>query len=48
MRFTLYDEGGATRLRDEWKLDTGWPGLLDKLAAGRIRSAVAANPAKLK
>jgi carbon monoxide dehydrogenase subunit G len=47
-RLTLADEGGSTRLRDEWKLETGWPGLLEKLAAGGIKSAVAANLAKLK
>lgn len=47
-RLTLADEGGSTWLRDEWKLDTGWPGLLEKLAAGGIKSAVAANLAKIK
>ena len=28
MRLTLYEEGGTTHLRDEWKLDTGMPALL--------------------
>src|SRR5215218_10314879 len=26
-RFTLYEEGNKTRVRDEWKLDTGRPAL---------------------
>ena len=48
MRFTLYDEGHTTRIRDEWKLDTGWPVLIEKLAARKVRSAVAENLTKLK
>jgi uncharacterized membrane protein len=48
MRFTLEPEGARTHLKDEWKLDTGRPALLEKLAAGRIRSAVAENLSKLK
>ena len=48
MKFTLYDEGNATLIRDEWKLDTGRPALLERLAAGKIKSAVAENLAKLK
>jgi carbon monoxide dehydrogenase subunit G len=48
MRFTLYNEGGATLIRDEWTLDTGQPALLERLAAGKIKSAVAENLAKLK
>jgi len=48
MRLTLYDEGRTTRIRDEWKLDTGWPVLLEKLAARRVKSAVAENLTKLK
>ena len=47
-RFTLYEEGDTTRIRDEWKLDTGRPALLERLARGRVRSAVAENLAKLK
>ena len=46
--FTLYEEGNTTRLRDEWKLDTGRPAVLERLARGRVRSAVAENLAKLK
>ena len=47
-RFTLYEEGNTTRLRDEWKLDTGRPAILERLALRRVKSAVAHNLAKLK
>jgi uncharacterized membrane protein len=47
-RFTLYEEGNTTRIRDEWKLDTGRPAVLERLAHGRVKSAVAENLAKLK
>ena len=47
-RFTLYEEGDTTRIRDQWKLDTGRPAVLERLARGRVRSAVAENLAKLK
>jgi hypothetical protein len=33
---------------DEWKLATGKPAFVEKLTAGRIKSAVAENLAKLK
>jgi uncharacterized membrane protein len=46
--FTLYAEGDTTHIRDEWKLDTGRPAVLERLARGRVRSAVAENLAKLK
>ena len=48
MRFTLYEEGNTTRIRDEWRLDSGWPAPLEWLGAGRIKSAVAENLTKLK
>jgi len=48
MRFTLYEEGITTRVRDEWKLNTGRPAIFERLAGGRIKSAVAENLAKLK
>jgi uncharacterized membrane protein len=48
MRFTLYEEGGTTRIRDEWKLDTGTPAILEQLVRRRVKSAVAENLAKLK
>ncbi len=48
MRFTLSEEGIATRIQDEWKLDTGIPAPLERLGAGRVKSAVAENLAKLK
>jgi hypothetical protein len=48
-RFTLQAEGSTTHLKDEWEeLDTGKPALIEKLAAGRVRSAVAENLGKLK
>jgi uncharacterized membrane protein len=47
-RFTLYDEGETTRIRDQWKLDTGRPALLERLARGRVKSAVSENLSKLK
>jgi carbon monoxide dehydrogenase subunit G len=47
-KFTLYEEGDTTRLKDEWKLDTARPVILERLAGGRVKSAVAENLAKLK
>jgi carbon monoxide dehydrogenase subunit G len=47
-RFTLYEEGETTRIRDQWKLDTGRPALLEWLARGRVKSAVSENLTKLK
>ena len=47
-RFTLYEEGETTRIRDQWKLDTGKPALLERLARGRVKSAVSENLSKLK
>ena len=47
-KFTLYEEGDTTRLKDEWKLDTARPLILERLAGGRVKSAVAENLAKLK
>jgi carbon monoxide dehydrogenase subunit G len=48
MRFTFEPEGSGTRITDEWKLDTGQPALLERLGAGRIKSAVLKNLGKLK
>jgi carbon monoxide dehydrogenase subunit G len=48
MRFTLSKEGEATRILDEWKLETGKPGLVERLGASRVKSSVAENLAKLK
>ena len=48
MRFSLYEEGNTTRIRDEWKLDTGRPAILERLTGGRVKAAVAENLAKLK
>jgi uncharacterized protein YndB with AHSA1/START domain len=48
MQFTFSEQAGATRLLDEWKLDTGLPAPLEWLGTGRVRSAVAENLARLK
>ena len=42
-KFTLYEEGDTTRVRDEWKLDTGRAAIRERLARGRVKSAVAEN-----
>lgn len=47
-RFTLEREGNITHIIDEWELDTGKPALIEKLAAGKVKSAVAENLSKLK
>jgi len=47
-KFTLYEEGNTTRIRDEWQLDTGRPAILERLIGRRVKSAVAENLAKLK
>ena len=48
MRFTLDAEADTTLIRDAWKLETGAPGLFERLGARRIQSAVAENLTKLK
>ncbi len=48
IRFTLDDEHGTTRVRDDWKLDTGRSALLEWLGMRTVKSAVAENLAKLK
>ncbi len=48
MKFTLYEEGGATRIIDEWNLETRWPALLERLGARKVQAAVAENLTKLK
>jgi uncharacterized membrane protein len=47
-RFTLDAKGRTTQIIDEWKLDTGKPTLIEKLAVGKVKSAVAENLSKLK
>jgi uncharacterized protein YndB with AHSA1/START domain len=47
-RFTLYEEGDTTCLRDEWKLDTGRPAVLERMARGRVKYTVAENLVMLK
>jgi uncharacterized membrane protein len=48
MEFTLYEDGSLTRIRDEWRLDSGWPAPIEWLGARRIKSAVSENLKKLK
>ena len=48
MQLSLKAEGDATLVRDHWQLETGKPGLIEKLAAGRVKSAVAENLTMLK
>jgi len=48
MRFTLEESETKTQVRDEWKLDTGKPGIIEKLATGNAKSAAAENLIKLK
>lgn len=48
IRFTLGDEHGTTRVRDEWKLDIGRSALIEWLGARRVKSAVAENLIRLK
>lgn len=40
--------GGGSLIQDRWELDTGHPALVQRLAAPRVRSGVAANLAVLK
>ena len=48
-RFTLQAEGSNTHIIDKWEeLDTGRPALIEKLAARKVKSAVAENLNKLK
>jgi uncharacterized membrane protein len=47
-RMTFIDQGGATRIVDEWKLETGKPGILERLAANQVKQAVYENLEKLK
>ena len=48
MRFTFEPVQGGTRIVDEWKLETGKPGLLERLGAGQAKGAVKENLTKLK
>ncbi len=38
---------GGTTIRDDWELDTGHPGVVQRLAARRVQGAVATNLAHL-
>lgn len=48
MRLTLQAIGSKTHIQDEWRLDTGKPAIIEKLAAGGVKAAVAENLEKLK
>ena len=48
MTLTFQDAGNATLVGDKWRLDSGLPAAIEWLGAGRIKSAVAENLAKLK
>jgi uncharacterized membrane protein len=47
-RFTFQMKGSTTHVIDSWNLDTGQPSFVEKLAAGKVKSAVAENLSKLK
>jgi uncharacterized membrane protein len=47
-QMTFIDEGERTRIVDEWKLETGRPGILERLAANQVKQAVFENLGKLK
>lgn len=47
-RMEFSEEKGMTLLVDRWQLDTGHPGFLQKIAAGRVKSGVEENLGKLK
>ena len=42
-RFILETKGSATEIMDTWELETGRNPLLERLAAGRVKAAVAEN-----
>lgn len=47
-QFTILEERNTTVITDKWVLDTGRPSLIEKLAAGKVKTAVAENLGKLK
>lgn len=47
-RMEFSEENNTTLIVDRWQLDTGHPGFLQKLAAGRVKSGVEENLGKLK
>jgi uncharacterized membrane protein len=48
MTLIFQEDGNATLVRDEWRLDSDLPAPLEWLGSGRIKSAVAENLTKLK
>lgn len=47
-RMTFEDLGDKTKVSDRWKLDTGYPAILQALGQGKVKSAVKENLTKLK
>jgi uncharacterized membrane protein len=47
-RMKFHEKDGMTQIVDHWRLNTGHPAILQKLAAGRVRSGVKDNLDKLK
>jgi uncharacterized membrane protein len=47
LRFHLAPDAQGTQVTETWELDTGLPGLLERLAQSRVRAAVAKNLAVL-
>lgn len=48
MDFELEPVEGGTRLHDRWELETGLPGLVERVTRGQVQTAVAQNLEKLK
>ncbi|NJC98891.1 MAG: hypothetical protein C3F07_01655 [Anaerolineales bacterium] len=48
MELVLQENGAASQVTDRWKLESGRPVLLEKLAARQVQSAVHENLTKLK
>lgn len=48
MELVLQEKDTGTQITDRWKLDSGKPALLEKLAARQVQSSVHENLTKLK
>jgi uncharacterized membrane protein len=47
LRFRVTPDAQGTQVTETWELDTGLPGLLERMAQSRVRAAVAKNLAVL-
>lgn len=47
-RLVFEPSGNGTRIKDQWRLDLGQNRLVERLAGGRVKAAVADNLGKLK